>query len=135
MTHIGLVPGVECYEDCKKGWNFYVGESLFRWMTEGKGLPGSGIFADVFVEDRKYEGLLFPKAEPFPDFAAGYVVLDVRENRGERVLSAWSVQILDPLHMNPQQFKGDYYVVLENRPASAGIRPLEDLDRLIYKEP
>src|SRR5712675_1684579 len=25
MTHIGLTPDKECYEDCNKGWNFYVG--------------------------------------------------------------------------------------------------------------
>ena len=49
MTHIGLFPRVECYEDCRKGWNFYIGESLFGLLTTGKGLPGSGIFADIFV--------------------------------------------------------------------------------------
>ena len=36
MTHIGLVSGIECYDECKKGWNFYLGESL---LTENKGLP------------------------------------------------------------------------------------------------
>ena len=39
MTHHGLVPQVECYELCKTGWNFYVGESLRKLLTEGKGLP------------------------------------------------------------------------------------------------
>ena len=39
MTHIGLVPKIECYIDCEKGWNFYVGESLFKLITEQKGLP------------------------------------------------------------------------------------------------
>jgi len=97
MTHIGLVPGVECYEDCRKGWNFYVGESLFKLFTEGKGLPGSGIFAELFVGDRKYEGLLFSKTESFPDFADGYVLVDVRENSGERVLSVHSVVPLEDL--------------------------------------
>jgi hypothetical protein len=24
MMHRGLVPGVECYERCKSGWDFYV---------------------------------------------------------------------------------------------------------------
>jgi hypothetical protein len=38
MTHIGLVPEVECYENCRKGWNFYVGECLRRLMDEDKGL-------------------------------------------------------------------------------------------------
>lgn len=39
MTHVGLVPAVECYENCEKGWNFYVKDSLFKLITEGKGNP------------------------------------------------------------------------------------------------
>jgi hypothetical protein len=39
FTHIGLVPEIECYGDCVKGWNFYIKESLFKLITEGKGLP------------------------------------------------------------------------------------------------
>ena len=39
MTHVGLVPEVECYESCEKGWNFYVKESLFKLLSEGKGVP------------------------------------------------------------------------------------------------
>jgi len=40
FTHIGLVPGIECYNGCEKAWNFYVKESLFKLLTEGKGIPG-----------------------------------------------------------------------------------------------
>ena len=39
FTHIGLVPEVECYDMCVQGWSFYVKESLFKFITEGKGLP------------------------------------------------------------------------------------------------
>jgi len=39
FTHIGLVPGIECYNGCEKAWNFYVNESLFKLVTEGKGMP------------------------------------------------------------------------------------------------
>jgi hypothetical protein len=39
MTHKGLVPTAECYGNCEAGWNFYVGESLRKYLTEGKGLP------------------------------------------------------------------------------------------------
>ena len=42
MTHVGLVPGVECYNDCKIGWNFHIQESLFKLLTENKGLPDQG---------------------------------------------------------------------------------------------
>lgn len=39
FTHFGLVPEVECYNSCKKGWNYYI-ESLYKLLTEGKGTPG-----------------------------------------------------------------------------------------------
>jgi hypothetical protein len=42
MTHVGLVPEVECYKDCKVGWDFYVEKSLFKLLTEDEGLPDQG---------------------------------------------------------------------------------------------
>jgi hypothetical protein len=39
FTHTGLVPGIECYNGCEKAWNFYVKESLYKLLTEGKGIP------------------------------------------------------------------------------------------------
>ena len=42
MTHLGLLPEVECYNDCNKGWNFYIEKSLFKLLTENKGLPDQG---------------------------------------------------------------------------------------------
>lgn len=39
MTHRGLVPGIECCDRCKKGWDFFVQKSLFKFLTEGQGLP------------------------------------------------------------------------------------------------
>jgi hypothetical protein len=39
MTHVGLNAGIECFEDCTKGWNHYVKESLFSLLAEGKGVP------------------------------------------------------------------------------------------------
>ncbi len=38
-THIGLTPEVECYDTCKKGWDFYIKQSLYKFFTEGQGLP------------------------------------------------------------------------------------------------
>jgi len=129
MTHIGLIPGMECYKDCSKGWSFYVGESLYKLLTEGRGLPGSGIFAEIVIGDRKYEGLLFSKAEAFSASAQGSIIIDVRKNQGERVLSAWSVSILDGIE--PMQLKGEYYMLLENQPVSEDITPVEDLLKII----
>jgi hypothetical protein len=39
MAHVGLVPGIECFEDCNKGWNHYVKVSLYKLLTEGRGEP------------------------------------------------------------------------------------------------
>ena len=39
MTHIGLVPEIECFEDCNKGWNHYIRVSLYKLLTEGRGEP------------------------------------------------------------------------------------------------
>ena len=39
FTHVGLTPEIECYNDCVKGWDQYIKESLFKLITEGKGHP------------------------------------------------------------------------------------------------
>jgi hypothetical protein len=40
FTHFGLVPEVECFKSCSKGWDYYIKGSLFKLLTEGKGTPG-----------------------------------------------------------------------------------------------
>ena len=40
FTHFGLVPDVECFKACTKGWDYYIKGSLFKLLTEGKGTPG-----------------------------------------------------------------------------------------------
>jgi hypothetical protein len=39
MTHSGLEPGVECYETCRKGWNFFITDSLQKLLIENQGMP------------------------------------------------------------------------------------------------
>jgi len=39
FTHIGLIPGIECYEGCVRGWNQYIKGSLFKLLNEGIGSP------------------------------------------------------------------------------------------------
>ncbi len=39
FTHVGLVPALECYEDCSDGWSFYINDSLRRLIETGKGQP------------------------------------------------------------------------------------------------
>ena len=38
FTHVGLVPQVECYDVCEKGWNGHI-NTLENFINEGKGLP------------------------------------------------------------------------------------------------
>jgi Activator of Hsp90 ATPase homolog 1-like protein len=40
FTHFGLVPNVECYDGCVKGWDYFIKGSLFKLLTKGKGTPG-----------------------------------------------------------------------------------------------
>ncbi len=39
FTHVGLVPALECYNDCLDGWSFFIKDSLRRLITTGKGQP------------------------------------------------------------------------------------------------
>ncbi|HSZ25449.1 MAG TPA: hypothetical protein VK766_07025 [Cytophagaceae bacterium] len=39
FTHIGLVPGIECYNDCEVGWDGHLTNSLIKLINEGMGLP------------------------------------------------------------------------------------------------
>ena len=37
FTHIGLVPGFECFNGCSGGWTQLIQKSLFSLITTGKG--------------------------------------------------------------------------------------------------
>ncbi|HMH58141.1 MAG TPA: SRPBCC domain-containing protein [Galbitalea sp.] len=39
FTHVGLVPEVECYDQCTPAWGFYIAGSLRSLITTGQGLP------------------------------------------------------------------------------------------------
>ncbi len=39
FTHAGLVPEVECYDGCVKGWDRFFKSSLYQLIMEGQGLP------------------------------------------------------------------------------------------------
>ena len=39
MTHQGLTPAAECYEDCQQGWSHHINDSLYKYITEQVGMP------------------------------------------------------------------------------------------------
>ena len=40
FTHVGLAPVIECYGACSDAWGFYINQSLFSLISQGKGAPG-----------------------------------------------------------------------------------------------
>lgn len=39
MEHIGLISDLNCYGICEAGWNFFLGESLKKFLETGQGNP------------------------------------------------------------------------------------------------
>ena len=39
MTHAGLVPELECFDQCSKSWHYLMQESLSQLLNEGQGRP------------------------------------------------------------------------------------------------
>src|ERR1700759_1980034 len=38
FTHHGLTQAVQCYNGCSRGWTYYFCDSLYKFITTGKGL-------------------------------------------------------------------------------------------------
>ena len=36
FTHVGLVPGVECFGDCSNAWSSYISNSLRNFIAKDK---------------------------------------------------------------------------------------------------
>jgi hypothetical protein len=39
FTHLGLMPGIECFDGCSDAWGFYINTSLRSLISTGKGQP------------------------------------------------------------------------------------------------
>jgi hypothetical protein len=131
FTHIGLIPGKECYNDCSGGWTFFVKESLFKLLTEGKGLPGIGIRSTISYKDRTYRGTLFLKNDPLPDLPEQYILIDVNEIEGEHVISANSVELLNKKTFNTRDLQGKCYMIVENKVHFKNANTLQDIHQTI----
>lgn len=119
MTHLGLTPEKECYADCYNGWNFYVTQSLKGLIVNGKGMPGTGIFARISSGDSVYGGLLYFKHDPLPDGAANAIYVDVKETQGEQVTKIHGASNYQKETFDPQLLKGEYFMIIESPSSSA----------------
>jgi uncharacterized protein YndB with AHSA1/START domain len=45
FTHVGLVPELDCFEACSRGWSYFVGDSLKQLIATGKGKPDAKAIA------------------------------------------------------------------------------------------
>jgi len=37
--HSGLVPDVECFNDCEEGWNVHIMSCLVKFNNKARGMP------------------------------------------------------------------------------------------------
>jgi len=131
FTHKGLTPDTECYADCRTGWTFFITDSLFKLLTLGKGLPGTGIFGHILMDGRKYEGLIFYKNDPQPEIPEGSIFIDIKETVGEKVIAAHEVSRFSKSLIDTKKIKGEYYMFVENKPVDDRIDPFLDIQQSI----
>jgi hypothetical protein len=131
MTHVGLAPGKECYNDCEQGWNFFIKESLFKFLVQSKGEPGSGIRATINNYDRVYRGILYPKSGGVLELAGKNIVIDVGTTNVEHVTAVHAVLMPDEGYFDPRELKGSHYMVVEDKPQYEGIDVYSDLAALV----
>ncbi|MGZ3813128.1 MAG: hypothetical protein ACXVJN_15380 [Mucilaginibacter sp.] len=113
ITHEGLTPAKECFNDCTNGWNFYFGESLYNYLEKAQGLPGAGIHAWLQSEGKIFKGKIYTPDQPATEMGGDLLLLDVKQTRVEQVISAYSVR---PFNGEIGQLQGDYYMLLKNEP-------------------
>jgi len=135
MTHDGLTPDLTCYYDCKKGWTYYVTESLRKLISKRTGLPGAGIFSYIMSGQRKYDGLLYFKNDPLPDYPEGSLCVDVKATKGEEVITAHSVTDYNKDKLNPSTFKGDYFMVMKDVSETGDTPFAQDIRHILNVKP
>jgi len=113
ITHEGLTPDKECFNDCTNGWNFYFRESLYGYLEKAQGLPGSGIHAWLESGGRICKGKIYTPDQLSTEMSGDLLLLDVKQTKVEQVLSAYSVK---PFNGEAGKPRGAYYMLLNNEP-------------------
>ena len=122
ITHHGLTPQKECFDDCQQGWNFFLGESLLKYMNEGEGLPAIGIHAWIAINGQTIRGKLYSPEQSPEASARPMLLLDVKDTRVEQILSIYEVR---PYSGEAGKLKGKFYALV---PDENGL--LEKLQKL-----
>lgn len=131
MTHKGLIPGMECFNDCQKGWNFYIKESLYDLLTKDDGKPGMGIMATIGSGDHIYKGHIYSKTERVRNLPDGYFIIDIKATHVEHVTTAYSVFRFNRDEFEPAKLKGTHYMVIENKPLYEEWNVINDLQTIV----
>jgi len=113
ITHEGLTPDKECFNDCTNGWNFYFRESLLGYLEKEQGLPGAGIHAWLESDGKVYKGKIYTRDQVSTEMSGDLLLLDVKQTKVEQVLSAYSVK---PFNGRVGKPRGEYYMLLNNEP-------------------
>lgn len=111
ITHEGLTPAKQCFEDCQKGWDFYFKESLQSYLEKAQGSPGAGIHAWLEIAGQVYKGKLYSAEQRADEMSGDLLLLDVKRTKGEQVLSAHSIR---PFNDETGALNGSYYMLLKN---------------------
>lgn len=134
MTHVGLVPEIECFNDCQKGWNFYIQESLYNLLTKAGGKPGIGIMATVGSGDHIYKGNIYSKNERVRNLPDGFFIIDIKATNVEHVTEGYAVFRFRKDDFDPAKLKGTHYMVIENKPLYDEWDVMNDLRAIVKKD-
>jgi len=113
ITHQGLTPDKECFNDCRKGWAFYLEESLFAFLNKQQGQPGAGIHAWIDMGSEILKGKLYVPGQIPTEMKGDLLLLDVKQTKGEQVLAGYAMRSFSG---EPGQLSGKYFMLMNNRP-------------------
>lgn len=109
ITHEGLTPQKECFNDCQQGWNFFLGESLLKYLNEGEGLPAIGIHAWIEVNGQPVRSKLYSPEQSPEASARPMLLLDVKDTRIEQIISIYDAR---PYKGETGMLRGKFYALV-----------------------
>ena len=112
MTHVGLTPDKECFKDCQNGWDFFIKKSLQKFLSEGKGIPGTGIRGRIMLDGKNVEGTIYGKKDNLPEFPEKFLLIDVKELNGEEVVLSHGIKSSGRNEFIATDLQGEYFMIV-----------------------